>query len=70
MAEAPAKLENPSPNLVLGQSEDSPRTTRTLGLNSDGVRGLKSDSTWTVLGLSEDCPNLVRGLHPKTVLES
>ena len=53
MAEAPAKLENPSLNLVLGQSEDSPRTARTLGLSSDGVHGLNSDSPRTVLGLSE-----------------
>ena len=48
LAEPPANFENPSPNLVLGQSEDSPRTARTLGLSSDGVRGLISDSPRTV----------------------
>ena len=53
LAEPPANFENPSPNLVLGQSEDSPRTARTLGLSSDGVHGLISDSPRTVLGLSE-----------------
>ena len=60
MAEAPAKLENLSPNLVLGQlgqlgqSEDSPRTARTLGLSLDGVCGLNLDCPQTVLGQSED----------------
>jgi hypothetical protein len=48
LAVSPAKLENPSPNLVLGQSEDSPRTARTLGLSSDGFRGLNSDCPRTV----------------------
>ena len=43
MAEVLANLEIPSPNLVLGLSEDSPRTARTLGQSSDGVRGLNSD---------------------------
>ena len=32
LGECPANFENPSPNLVLGQSEDSPKTARTLGL--------------------------------------
>ena len=48
LAEAEAKLENPSPSLVLGQSEDSPRTARTLGLSPDGVCGLNSDCPRTV----------------------
>ena len=56
MAEPQAKLENPSPNLVLGQSEDSPSTTRTLGLNLDRVCGLNLDSPRTVRGLSEFSP--------------
>ena len=45
MAESPANLENPSPNFVLGLSSECPRTTRTLGPNSD--------SPQTILGLSE-----------------
>jgi hypothetical protein len=50
-----ANLENLSPNLVLGQSEDSLRTARTLGLYLDGVRGLNSDCPQTVLGPSDYC---------------
>ena len=53
MAESPANFENPCPNLVLGQSEDSPRTARNLGQSLDGVRGLNSDCPRTVLRLSE-----------------
>ena len=64
MAEDAANFDNPSPNLVLVQSEDSPRTARTLGQSSDRVRVPNSDCPRTVLAVS-DSPNVLVNLLKK-----